>query len=138
MSILKFAKDYVEGKGKAKSSGASTKKSPKKKAVKTVQAKRSKKVVKRSDINISLVPIVTEKGVMQQENGFVVFRAEQLVTKGQVKEAVLARYNTTVLSVKSMTMMPKTRRRGATVGKTTGWKKFYVKVGDIHKIVTGP
>lgn len=138
MSILKFAKDYVEGKGKAQQSGVSTKKSPKKKAVKAVPAKRSKKLVKRSDINISLVPIVTEKGVMQQENGFVVFRAEQFVTKGQVKEAVLARYNTTVLAVKSMTMMPKTRRRGATVGKTTGWKKFYVKVGDIHKIVTGP
>lgn len=138
MSILKFAKEYVEGKGKTKQSKPVIKKATKTKTNKNLKTKTSKKMLSRSVVNINLVPVVSEKGVMQQEHGYVVFRAEQGATKGQVKDAVQARYNTVVMAVRSMTVMPKTRRRGATVGKTKGWKKFYVKVSDVQKIVTGP
>ena len=133
MSILKFAK---------KAADRSDKDAKDKKAKKSVVSKKAKVVTKKTSrtqgINLDLQPLITEKGVQLQEDGYVVFRVPSNTTKGQVKQAVQERYKVKALLVRSLRVAPKKRRRGATVGKTAGWKKMYVKVDDVHKIVTGP
>ena len=135
MSILTFAKKHSERSEKdSKKVGVAKKSATKKKSKKLVP----RKVLKGQSINLDLQPLVTEKGVELQEKGFVVFRVPDKTTKGQVKQAVRARYRVNPISVRSLRVAPRKRRRGATVGKTSGWKKVYVKVDDVHKIVTGP
>lgn len=134
----KLALKYLRGEGKTEK----PKESGEKAAAEEQSKREGKKLIKKAalgrDVDISLVPLVTEKGVTQQENKYVVFRAAPMVSKAQVKQAVRARYQTEVEDVKSMIMVPKARRRGATVGKTARWKKFYVKVADVQKVVAGP
>lgn len=137
MSILTFAKKYIAGKGQEKKAGAEGKERAKR-VSKSAKPARIRKAMRSGQTDINLIPLVTEKGVVRQENNYVVFRTDKAVTKGQVKEAVQAQFNTKVLGVKSVTIRPKVRRRGVTVGKTSGGKKFYVKVADIQKVVTGP
>ena len=141
MSILKFAKKYSKRNvldKKAKTDKVADKSknvtATKKKKGKTT----SRKVLKGQAINLDLQPLVTEKGVLLQEQGFVLFRVPTKTTKGQVRQAVKARYKVNPISIRSLRVAPKKRRRGATTGKTTGWKKMYVKVEDVQKIVTGP
>lgn len=136
MSILKFARKYSKRtapnkKDKSAKPASTTKQSVKSKA-------KARKVAKGQYINLDLQPLVTEKGVRLQEDGFIVFRVPTKTTKGQVKQAIRAKYKVTPISIRSLRVAPKKRRRGATVGKTSGWKKVYVKVDDIQKIVTGP
>jgi|GEM_PF-2238548 large subunit ribosomal protein L23 len=134
MSILKFAKKH----SKRAEREEKIKKTSKVKAAPKKKKSQSRKVTKGHESNLDLQPLVTEKGVTMQEDGFAVFRVPTKTTKGQVKQAIRARFKVNPIMVRSMRMAPKKRRRGATVGKTAAWKKVYVKVDDIQKLVSGP
>ncbi|MGH9856573.1 MAG: 50S ribosomal protein L23 [Acidobacteriota bacterium] len=84
--------------------------------------------------NTGLTPLVTEKGIAAQMKNTVVFSVFPWVTKQQIAAAVQEKYGTPALSVKTLTVKPKTRRRGKSAGKTTVWKKAYVMVADAAKI----
>jgi large subunit ribosomal protein L23 len=139
MSILGFSKKRLKRAGR----GDEKKKRDKPEAKKKLEAKGekekvSKKVSREQNVKLDLQPLVTEKGVILQEDGFVVFRVPEKATKSQIKQVVRARFKVEPIVVRTMRMVPKKRRRGSTEGRTAGWKKAYVKVNDVQKIVTGP
>lgn len=136
MSILDFTKKRVH----KKDTGKKTVKKKEKVANEPIEAKKGKnnRPIKKGGAKLNLQPLITEKSVRLQEEGVVVFRVSEKTTKKQVEEAVKNKYKTEPLSIRTMRMSPKTRRRGNTYGRTSGWKKVYVKVKDIHKIVSGP
>ena len=85
-----------------------------------------------------LLPLLTEKSVTAQESGVAVFRVRSHVAKPEIAAAVRERYGVAVSGVRTIRMRPKTRRRGATFGSTTQWKKAYVTVDDVSQISSGP
>jgi len=138
MSILKFGKKKKEG---GKSVELAKAKKPSKRKASGEPTTKKKEITARADVagaRRELLPLVTEKGVLLQENGYAVFRVAKKTTKQQIKLAVRAKYKVNVQSIKTMRVSPKKRRRGATTGQTSGWKKAYVKVDDVAKIITGP
>jgi large subunit ribosomal protein L23 len=89
-------------------------------------------------IGLALAPILTEKSVALQEQGVATIRVPQSATKHQVALAIAQRYGVKPRRVRMVRMLPRTRRRGTTSGRTAAWKKAYVTVDDVQKIVTGP
>jgi large subunit ribosomal protein L23 len=87
---------------------------------------------------IQLHALMSERSIRLQEMNTVVFRVHPTATKLQIAQAIREQYSASVLSVRTATFRPKTRRRGATAGQTSTWKKAYVTVDDIQKIATGP
>lgn len=88
---------------------------------------------------IGLMPIMSEKSFNQQEKGQIaVFRVVPEASKGQIAAAVEDKYKAKVLAVRTLKVKPKNRRRGATVGKTSSWKKAYVTVDNLSAINTAP
>ncbi|MBI5473642.1 MAG: 50S ribosomal protein L23 [Ignavibacteriae bacterium] len=81
-------------------------------------------------------PIVTEKLTAMQEKGVYAFEVEKDANKISIANAVEKKFNVTVLSVRTSTHKGKTKsqmtRRGRFAGRTSSWKKAYVrlKAGD--------
>jgi len=134
MSILSRAKKALK-----KSEEAPKKKTTEKKVV----AEKKDAEVAAQDVAanlemaqvIGLTPLLTEKGFRQQEKDTVVFRVRPFATKGQINAAVVEQFGVKPVSIRTAQYLPKTRRRGMMVGTTNAWKKAYVKVNDIHKIL---
>jgi large subunit ribosomal protein L23 len=78
-------------------------------------------------------PLITEKGTAVGEKANqVVFRVRPSASKQAIREAVESMFKVTVLSVRTLRMLGKERRRGRIVGWRSDWKKAYVtlKQGD--------
>ena len=74
--------------------------------------------------DIILAPVVTEKTMNTMSEKKYTFSVHPDATKNQVKEAVEKMFaGTKVASVNTMNLDGKTRRRGATSGKTAKRKK---------------
>ena len=80
---------------------------------------------------IKLHPLLTEQSVRRQVLNQATFRVTRSASKYQVAQAVREVYQITPIKVRTSVTKPKERRRGATVGQTTQWKKAYVTVPDI-------
>lgn len=132
MTLLSFAKKYT-GQNQQKKSGSAAQS----KAAKHDQAKDIKAGVDITSI-VDIQPLVTEKGVFLQQNGYVTFRVPLRSSKHQIAIAVAQKYKTKVLAIKTLSVGSKKRRRGITTGRTSAWKKAYVKVDDVQKISVGP
>ena len=79
--------------------------------------------------DVILKPIVTEKSMSMMSEKKYVFSVNPDATKSQVKEAVEKMFaGTKVASVNTMNLDGKTRRRGATSGKTAKVKKAIVQL----------
>ncbi len=82
-------------------------------------------------------PIVTEKMTSIQDKGIYAFAVEPRATKIDIARAVAAKFNVTVLNVRTMNYKGKTKtqmtRRGRFTGKTSRFKKAVVtlKEGDV-------
>ncbi len=87
---------------------------------------------------IGLQLMLSERSMRLQEKNTVVFRVNVAATKREIQQAVTDRYGAKVLSIRTATFAPKTRRRGATWGRTNAWKKVYVTVADVQPIAAGP
>ncbi|HSX24447.1 MAG TPA: 50S ribosomal protein L23 [Candidatus Andersenbacteria bacterium] len=85
---------------------------------------------------IGLMEVVSEKGILQQEQNTVVFKVLRHVTKGQIAAAIESRYGVHVLSVRTALSHPRIRRRGITEGVTNQYKKAYVRVDNVQSIVS--
>lgn len=85
-----------------------------------------------------VLPILSEKSVVLQEQNTAVFAVPVESTKYQISEAVEAQFKVEVKAVRTMSQSPKIRRRGKSVGTTNRWKKAYVVVDNVQAIGTGP
>lgn len=79
--------------------------------------------------DVLLKPIVTEKSMAMQAEKKYTFSVNPDATKSQIKEAVEKMFaNVKVAKVNTMNLEGKTRRRGASVGKTSATKKAIVQL----------
>jgi large subunit ribosomal protein L23 len=79
--------------------------------------------------DVILKPIVTEKSMNSMSEKKYTFSVHPDATKNQIKEAVEKMFNgTKVVTVNTMNLDGKTRRRGKTSGKTSKTKKAIVKL----------
>jgi large subunit ribosomal protein L23 len=85
------------------------------------------------DYGLIKSPLITEKGtVVNEKSNQVIFKVRPDATKGAIRDAVEDLFKVTVLKVRTINLMGKTRRVGRTMGKRPDWKKAYVtlKEGD--------
>ncbi len=79
-------------------------------------------------------PVVTEKTMLAMEKKKYTFSVHPDATKNQIKEAVEKLFEgTKVVSVNTMNLEGKTRRRGRTSGKTAKRKKAVVQLTEDSK-----
>lgn len=132
MSILSRAKKALQKAEKTPSSKAVPKKETIEK--KTVTAESVESAMEMAQL-IKLKPLMTEKAFKQQDKNTVVFSVRPSATKGQIQTAIVEQFGVMPISIRTAQFMSKTRRRGSTVGATNNWKKAYIEVSDIHKIL---
>lgn len=76
-------------------------------------------------------PLFTEKGsYLQERSNTYVFEVDDDANKIQIRQAVEAIWSVKVLSVRTQMVPGKYKRFGASVGKTSAWKKALVKVKE--------
>ncbi len=81
--------------------------------------------------DVILAPIVTEKSMNAMNEKKYTFSVHTDATKTQIKEAVEKMFaGTKVAKVNTMNLEGKTRRRGATSGKTSKVKKAIVQLTE--------
>jgi len=80
-------------------------------------------------------PLITEQGMhLVESQGIYPFAVDPKANKIQIRDAVQALFNVEVASVNTSNRKGKTRRRGRRVGRTSNWKKAYVKLKEGHSI----
>lgn len=79
-------------------------------------------------------PMITEKSHQLMTENKYVFQVSGSANKRQVAEAVKEMYNVTVEKVNVVTIHPKKRVYGRTVGWKSGFKKAIVKLKEGDKI----
>ena len=84
-------------------------------------------------------PVVSEKSYVLAANDKYTFRVHKDAHKTQIKQAVEALFDVTVLEVRTSSVPSKPKRRGLTAGRTRAWKKAVVQVrpGDTIPIFQG-
>ena len=75
---------------------------------------------------VLIKPLITEKNTMLGAEGKYTFKIDRRANKTQVKEAVEAIFKVEVTAVNTISVPPKSRRVGRTIGKTQAWKKAVV------------
>ena len=73
-------------------------------------------------------PILTEKGYDNLQNKVYTFQVATDATKTEVKQAVEAAFGVKVESVRTINVLGKIKRQGATQGRRPSTKKAYVKL----------
>ena len=88
---------------------------------------------------VLLRPVVSEKSYEQITQNKYTFKVHQDAHKTQVRQAVEALFDVTVVRVNIVKVQPKPKRRGLTRGTKSGWKKAVVqlKAGDTIEIFEG-
>ncbi len=93
-----------------------------------------------ADYGLITSPLITEKGTLVSEkSNQVVFKVRPDATKGAIRDAVEELFKVSVVKVRTINLMGKSRRVGKTAGKRPDWKKAYVtlKEGDRIEIFEG-
>lgn len=80
-------------------------------------------------MDIIIAPVITEKSeyLKNTENTYV-FKVKPNANKTQIKNAVEKAFNVKVISVNTLNVRSKIRRVGKYIGKTSAYKKAYVKL----------
>src|SRR5687767_13039808 len=79
-------------------------------------------------------PVVSEKTYVLASAGKYTFRVHPDAHKTQIRQAVEALFDVTVVDVRTMSVKSKPKRRGHTSGRTRQWKKAIVQVGPGDEI----
>ena len=84
-------------------------------------------------------PVVSEKSYEQIVQNRYTFKVHQDAHKTQIRQAVEQLFDVSVVNVNIVKVQPKPKRRGATKGTRSGWKKAIVqlKQGDSIEIFEG-
>ncbi len=73
-------------------------------------------------------PVVSEKSYVLATADKYTFRVHPDAHKTQIKQAVEALFDVTVVEVRTQSVPSKPKRRGLTTGRTRAWKKAVVQV----------
>ena len=83
-------------------------------------------------------PLVTEKITEMQEKGVYGFEVDKDANKISIARAVEKRFNVKVVGIRTATHKGKSKsqmtRRGRFAGRTSSWKKAYVRLKEGDKI----
>ncbi len=84
-------------------------------------------------------PVVSEKSYVLATANKYVFRVHADAHKTQIRQAVEALFDVSVIGVHTMSVKSKPKRRGAIQGRTRSWKKAIVQLraGDSIPIFQG-
>ena len=74
-------------------------------------------------------PVVSEKSYVLATANKYVFRVHPDAHKTQIRQSIEALFDVSVVSVHTMSVKSKPKRRGAIHGRTRSWKKAIVQVG---------
>ncbi|PCH53326.1 MAG: 50S ribosomal protein L23 [Cellvibrionales bacterium] len=78
---------------------------------------------------VLLQPIVTEKTTgMAEASNQVAFKVDRLANKREIKAAVEQLFEVSVVGVKVVSVLGKTKRTRTGLGKCSDWKKAYVRL----------
>jgi large subunit ribosomal protein L23 len=84
---------------------------------------------------VILRPLVTEKGMHRSSrNNAYAFEVNKLATKADVRRAVEALFDVSVLKVHTQNRKGKPRRTRMEIGHTKDWKKAVVTLDAEHRI----
>ncbi|MBX5440794.1 MAG: 50S ribosomal protein L23 [Solirubrobacteraceae bacterium] len=88
---------------------------------------------------IIIRPVVSEKSYVLASVDKYTFRVHPDAHKTQIRQAIEELFDVKVVSVHTMSVKSKPKRRGYTSGKTRSWKKAIVQVrpGDTIPIFQG-
>ena len=80
-------------------------------------------------------PLITEQGMhlVETENIYP-FAVDRRANKVQIRSAIEKLFNVDVTDVNTANRKGKRRRRGRRIGRTSNWKKAYVKLKEGHTI----
>lgn len=85
----------------------------------------------KSNQDIILAPVISEKAYQQQELNKYGFRVHPRANKVQIRRAIEQMFpGAKVASVNTSKVKGKTRRRGRVVGRTPDWKKAIVTLRE--------
>ena len=87
------------------------------------------------DFEILRRPIVTEKSTLMQEAGRYVFEVAPRATKHQIKNAVEAAFDVSVVKVNTMKVRGKGKRYGPRIVARPSWKKALVTLSPGESII---
>ena len=73
-------------------------------------------------------PVVSEKSYVLAAAGKYTFRVHPDAHKTQIRQAIEALFDVSVVEVRTMSVKSKPKRRGYTSGRTRAWKKAIVQV----------
>jgi large subunit ribosomal protein L23 len=84
-------------------------------------------------------PVVSEKSYVLATADRYTFRVHSDANKTQIRQAVEALFDVSVLEVRTSSVKSKPKRRGHTAGRTREWKKAVVQVreGDTIPVFQG-
>jgi len=75
-------------------------------------------------------PVVSEKSYVLATANKYVFRVHPDAHKTQIRQAVESLFDVSVISVRTVSVKSKPKRRGAIFGRTRSWKKAIVQVAE--------
>ncbi|HRX57539.1 MAG TPA: 50S ribosomal protein L23 [Eubacteriales bacterium] len=87
----------------------------------------------KSPYDIIISPVLTEKSYDQFPGKTYTFKVDKSANKIQIKQAVEEIFDVQVESVHTVNVDGKVRRQGASVGRTSSYKKAYVKLTEHSK-----
>ncbi len=79
-------------------------------------------------------PIISEKAVQLGQKGTYVFMVADHATTPEVRKALQAIYNVTIVKANVINAKPKTKRFGRSVGIKPGYKKVIVTLKEGQKL----
>ena len=84
-------------------------------------------------------PVVSEKSYVLATADRYTFRVHPDANKTQIRQAVEALFDVSVLEIRTASVKSKPKRRGHTAGRTREWKKAIVQVreGDTIPVFQG-
>ena len=97
-------------------------------------AKKSQGAVDARHYDVIVAPHITEKSTLLSEQNAVVFKVAKDATKPQIKAAVEALFNVTVLGVNTIVQKGKTKRWKGAPYQRSDMKKAIVTLGDGQSI----
>lgn len=85
----------------------------------------------KNPYSIILQPLITEKTTrMKDDHNKLAFIVHQSANKVEIKKAIEALFNVTVLKIRTLNMTGKIKRFGVHQGKRSNWKKAYVTLSE--------
>ena len=81
-------------------------------------------------MNVIVAPVITEKSEKLKQNNVYVFKVLPKANKTQIKNEVENHFKVKVVSVNTLNIVQKSRRVGKYTGKSTAYKKAYVRLAE--------